>query len=433
MPIIVVLAALFVRQLVILLAIIRSARFIRTDSGLAPVGDPAPNPEFFVVLPVLREAAVIADAVGHFVAMTRPANGHVVVVTTEREAAEASRQPPQPDTVAVVRELALRGQCDHLHFPDPTGLKADQLNYAAQQLTGHRRPGDVFLVCYDADSRPPLGSLRDFAAAIRANPQAEVFHQSSRFELRIPSSLPRRQLLDPGRVVCDGGALRANRFVLGFEIPRLRNRSGDASRAKRWLASYVYAHVTGHGLCVRQSLIRRLPFPTRSLLEDMHYSFYLGSRNMPMVAVASLDVAEVPDTATAQVKQAARWFIGPGRFRRYLRDPVTQPGLRARMMAASACGSAGEWLGCLLVPPAVLALAVVGNTAITVTATGVIVAYVAQLWVADRALNPHESTSIRLARVVGAPFAAMLHGAGGFVGLARLVAGVVKVDKTERW
>ncbi|HUZ26193.1 MAG TPA: hypothetical protein VMV07_20760 [Streptosporangiaceae bacterium] len=40
---------------------------------------------------------------------------------------------------------------------------------------------------------------------------------------------------------------------------------------KRALCSGVDAHVTGHGLCVRLSLLEKLPFPARSPLEDMHY------------------------------------------------------------------------------------------------------------------------------------------------------------------
>ncbi len=76
--------------------------------------------------------------------------------------------------------------------------------------------------------------------------------------------------------VCGAGALRANRFVLGYEIPRLLNRSAQVSAVRRALCSGVYAHVTGHGLCVRLSLLQKLPFPARSPLEDMHYSFILA-------------------------------------------------------------------------------------------------------------------------------------------------------------
>ncbi len=76
---------------------------------------------------------------------------------------------------------------------------------------------------------------------------------------------------------------------------------------------------------MRLSLVLELPFPARSPLEDMHYSFYLGSRNLPMIAVPSLDRAEVPPTVRGQIGQAARWFFGPAEFRRYLRDPATRP------------------------------------------------------------------------------------------------------------
>src|SRR5204863_9198143 len=175
----------------------------------------------------------------------------------------------------------------------PGGLKGDQLNFAAQYcastLLGDVDAERAFLLCYDADSRPPLDSLDHFERAVAAYTEASVFHQSSGFELRRRGATCwQGAWARPLGWLGEGAALRANRFVLGFEIPRLVNRSAAVSRLKRWLCSYVYAHVTGHGLCVRLSLLLALPFPARSPLEDMHYSFYLGSRNLPMVAIPSL-------------------------------------------------------------------------------------------------------------------------------------------------
>src|SRR5579859_5283326 len=303
-----VIAGVLVRQLVILAAIVRSARFLRQPPP--PPRGPSDDrtPVFFVVVPVLREAAVITAAVTHFEALAHGHAAAVVVVTTQREAAGAHHNTAgDGDTVALVAQLAATGKIVHLHYPDPAGLKADQLNFAAEHcastLLGDVHPDRAFLLCYDADSRPPLDSLDHFERAIHDFGDVSVFHQSSGFELR---------QLPPTRAgfgwLGEGAALRANRFVLGFEIPRLVNRSAAAGRLKRWLCSYVYAHVTGHGLCVRLSLLLALPFPARSPLEDMHYSFYLGSRNLPMVAIPSLDRAEVPATPRAQVAQAARWF-----------------------------------------------------------------------------------------------------------------------------
>jgi hypothetical protein len=340
-----VMAAGVARQAFVLSGIVRSGRFLRQETDPQPAsGHSGAAVRFFIVVPVLREAAILPAAVAHFQALACGHAATVVIVTTAREAAEAPRHPAAADTVAAARELARDGKCVHLHYPDPLGLKADQLNYAAASCAAMLPDGvpssQAFLACYDADSRPPLDSLARFTRAIEGHPGADVFHQSSRFESRQqPAAGPLRRLR---AAVCDAGALRANRFVLGFELPRLLNRSGQVSALKRALWSGVYAHVTSHGLCVRLSLLDRLPFPARSPLEDMHYSFILGSRGLPMVPVPSLDSAEVPGSVTAQVQQAARWFFGPARFARYLKDPAARAGWPATVMAASAAGSAAE-------------------------------------------------------------------------------------------
>lgn len=391
---------------------------------------------FFIVLPVLRESVLLDDSVAHFGALAAGHAARIIVVTTAREAAEATDHLGGADTVTLAARLAARGAVVHLHYPDPHGLKGDQLNFAARYCASHLL-GDVtatqtFLVCYDADSRPPHDSLEHFERAIEAFRTASVFHQSSQFELRPGhvGSVRHRSWLSTG--IGESAALRANRFVLGFEIPRLVNRSAMACRVKRWLCSYVYAHVTGHGLCLRLSLLLTLPFPARSPLEDMHYSFYLGSRNLPMVAVPSLDRSEVPDTICGQFTQAARWFAGPARFRRYLRDSATQPGMRARLLAASAAGSSVEWLCCAVVPAVTALLVVFGEGLPQWTAIAVVAVYTAQLLVIDVAVGSPAPWSRRAARMLLCPAAMAVFGIGGVVGLIRLRRGDAGVGKTER-
>jgi cellulose synthase/poly-beta-1,6-N-acetylglucosamine synthase-like glycosyltransferase len=362
-------------------------------------------------------------------------NAAVVVVTTARESAEATRQKPVSSTVDVARQLAEQGRCIHLHYPDPQGVKTDQLNYAAENCLSTLPPGtgpaSSFLICYDADSRPPADSLNRFAYAIATHPEADVFHQSSRFELRA-----RRTRGSPletlSRIVCDAGALRANRFVLGFEIPRLTNRSAEVSGIKRAACSGVYAHVTGHGLGVRLSLLEQLPFPARSPLEDMHYSFILGSRGLPMVPVPSLDCAEVPDSVSRQVRQAARWFFGPGRFARYIRDPVSHRGLRAMLMAVSAIGSAGEWISCAVVPPVAIAAICAGRSRhVRTAAAAFVITCSVQAVLTEKFLGTQAPIRYRLTRVLAFPLACMVHGVGGMVGAAHLLIGGTGIGKTE--
>jgi Glycosyl transferase family group 2 len=194
----------------------------------------------------------------------------------------------------------------------------------------------------------------------------------------------------------------------------------------------VYAHVTGHGLCVRLSLLKRLPFPTCSPLEDMHYSFILCSRSMPMIAVPSLDSAEVPDTITAQLQQAARWFFGPARFVRYLKDPAARPGWRATMTAASALGSAAEWVGCAIVPALVAVLIAAGTPPVRVTAGCYVAVCAVQVALTEVWLGAPGPPGARLARAAAFPLACGVHGAGGVLGWIRLLGGASDARKTER-
>jgi cellulose synthase/poly-beta-1,6-N-acetylglucosamine synthase-like glycosyltransferase len=432
-----VVAAGALRQVFVLSAIVRSGQFLRQRQDIRPAGPAGERlaPRFFIVVPVLREAALLRETVAHFRTLAFGHAATVVVVTTAREAAEAGGHRDAGDTVAVARELAREGQCAHAHYPDPLGLKGDQLNHAAVHCTGMLPdgvpPSQAFLVCYDADSRPPPGSLGCFAQAINDNPRADVFHQSSRFEFR-PTHSPASRLRRLTVAVCEAGALRANRFVLGYEIPRLLNRSELASAVKRALCSGAYAHVTGHGLCARLSLLQELPFPARSPLEDMHYSFILGSRALPMVAVPSLDTAEVPGTMTSQVRQAARWFFGPARFARYLKDPATRPGWRARMMAISAFGSAAEWIGCLIVPALICVLIATASPAVRITAACFAAVCLMQAVLTEIWLGTASQFRVRLARVALLPVACAVHGAGGLLGWAQLLAGRSGAGKTER-
>lgn len=434
----VLLIGLTVRHSLVLAAIFRSHRFLTLKSPVEGNVRLGPRPTFYIVIPVLREADILRQAVDHFDVITKGHDATVVLVTTARERYEHARYPDAADTVRVADELAKEGKCIHLHYPDSSGLKADQLNFAATYCASLApaaiHSSQTFLVCYDADSRPLINSLACFGAAIAQHPSVDVFHQSSRFELRqdeTAATTGSRHWLR--QAVADAGALRANRFVLAYEVPRLLNRSSAVSWLKQQLCSYVYTHVTGHGLCVRLSLLRTLPFPSQSPLEDMHYSFLLGSRNLALQPVSSLDTAEVPSSLRAQVEQASRWFYGPGRFHRYLRDPVTATGWRARLLATSAFAISVEWLSCAILPVALgVALLVWPARSVPWALTAAFVTiYVCQLVATDRILGTASSSAPRLARLAAYPISCTLFGVGGVIGAIRLLYGASGAGKTE--
>ncbi len=430
------LLGLVLRHGLVLRAVLRSHRFLqrglaRRDSAAAL---PGARPCFYIVLPVLREAAVIEQAVAHFETLAAGHDARIVVVTTAREELERDQHASADDTVLAAKELAASGRCTHLHYPDPQGVKADQLNFAVDYLAA-AAPDPIaasrsFLLCYDADSRPPLDSLAGFQRAITQHPHVNVFHQSSRFELRQPDAP--RSWSWPRCWLADAGALRANRFVVAYEIPRLLNRSPTAPAWRRRVASYVYAHVTGHGLCARLSLLQRLPFPPRSPLEDMHYSFILGSRNEAMLPIPSLDCAEVPSSVRLQIEQAARWFFGPGRFVAYRKHPQTRRGLRARLLSVSALAICVEWLSCAVMPVALVLSLWRASEFVRAVAVVFVSIYFLQLIATDRFIGSPARPLDRVGRLLAYPITCTLFGVGGIIGAGRLLQGGSGVGKTER-
>ena len=427
----VALGAATVRQALVLRSILRSHRFLQQAPRVptSASGSDKGEARIFILLPVLRESALLAQSVEHFADLARGHNAIVVVVTTERERAEQSPHTRKVDTISLAAKLAATGECVHLHYPNPQGVKADQLNFAVEALTeqlGDIDPDATWALCYDADSRPPSNTLDRFLATLDAHPETDVLHQSSRFEVRD------RTLGPLTTAVADAGALRANRFVLAYELPRLLNRSDAVGAVKRKLSSYVYTHITGHGLFIRWSLLHDVPFPTGSPLEDMHYSFILNSRNSVMLPVPSLDVADVPASLSIQVEQAARWFYGPGRFRRYLRDPRTSPGPRAWVLSASAACICAEWLSCAVVPAAMFVTLWKGSPVVRATAGTFAAAYALQLTATDAVLSPTLTPGSKVVRLLSYPAACTLFGVGGFMGAVRLTAGNSGQGKTER-
>jgi hypothetical protein len=429
--------ALMIRQLFVLGAVLKSWQFLRLGQQHTLTAGRISQPLiFYVVIPVLREASGLRETIKHFETLIESHEAKIIVVTTAREAAESHRYAAA-DTVALARQLAHSGRFIHLHYPDPQGLKADQLNlavdYCVACLGDEAMCNKAFLVVYDADSRPPMNSLACFEKSIVGHPGVSVFHQSSRFELRSDSAAPTKAILSKlTRAIADSGALRANRFVLAYELPRLLNRARTERTWINRLGSYVYTHVTGHGLCIRVSLLRELPFPARSPLEDMHYSFLLGSRNVPMVPIPSLDSAEVSDSVAIQFQQLTRWFYGPARFLRYLSDPATQSGRRARILATSAAGGTIEWLGCSIMLPVLAALLWIGNIATHALILVLLTSYMVQLVITEHVLGGGGRNSDRVLRILTYPVTFTLFGVAGIVGAVRLLCGATGAGKTER-
>ena len=101
-------------------------------------------------------------------------------------------------------------------------------------------------------------------------------------------------------------------------------------------------------------------------------------------------------------------------------------------MALSALWSAAEWIGCLIVPALVCVLIATGSPAVRITAACFAAVCLMQAVLTESWLGTASQVGVRLTRVALLPLACMVHGAGGVLGWARLVAGGSGTGKTER-
>lgn len=336
-----ILAAQVARHLVVLANVAASARFLSAPSADRREHSAA---RIAVVLPMLREQAIIAEAVDHFRSLLG-VDDILLLVTNARETVVASQAPTTPTMAAA---LADADRVRHLHLHDELGRKGDQINLAAETLASWQpseRHADWLVLVYDADSRPPRASLAALAHAAARHSDVDVFHQSARFEVR-DTQLPSFE-----RAVAHAGALRANRFVLAYELPRLRSRSPQAHRLGRRAAANTYGHVSGHGLALRLTFLRERPMPSRTDMEDMHYSFGLAADRVPVMPLSCLDSSEVPAPWREQFFQAERWFSGPGRALAYAQQRRAAGRPSGYKIMVSALLISLEWLSCALALP----------------------------------------------------------------------------------
>jgi hypothetical protein len=401
-----------VRHAVVLANHVRVARYLDAP---APHSDGGTHIGCAVVLPLLDEETTIPSAVAHFRTLLRPGRDRLLLVTSEREAGGRASRTAQAAAGWADGEVII-----HLHAPDPAGLKGDQVNVAAGFLAdlvprgGH---GRQLVVIYDADSRPTPTSLREFAATAALEPSTSVFHQSAVFRPRARVA-PRLT-----RALAEGAALRANRYVVSYEIPRLLSRSSSAGALQSRAARWTFGHVTGHGLGLRLNWLLARPLPSRTPMEDLVYSFGLAVDRVPVRALRSLDCSDVPVSPAEQHRQSERWFRGPAsvlspcRTAGHSDEPCTAVKVSALLICL-------EWLSCAVAPPILLWAARAPEPTMRRLARAFMLLVLAEAASAEIILAPRRPLAGRIAAVAMFVPASVAFGAAGWTSLVKAAASI---------
>lgn len=329
------------------------SRSISLVSGSETAIDPAKAPNLAIIICALREGAILTDTAEFFLNLPYPANKlRILFVTTEREHAETAGHGGQA-TPDLANSLAQQhARVLHLHYPDASGHKPEQMNYAVQHvraLIPEWSSEDVFLGFYDADSRPDPRVLGQFAEQATHSPQARAFQHSAVY-LGNFLAFKKRPIFE--RLILQALAARQTRFAFAYEMPRIqRVFDYSTSQDTSILGSCTYAPCIAHGLFIKHSLAEEVPFPTNFFSEDMAWGFIMAARKEPIALLGCVDWSEIPASIGQAFAQMARWVQGPyfaGRYVRLVRE--TQPHIyrlnrrRIHLLHAFALYDALVWL-----------------------------------------------------------------------------------------
>jgi cellulose synthase/poly-beta-1,6-N-acetylglucosamine synthase-like glycosyltransferase len=298
-----------------LIAIAGIRQTLRVFEQAKDLPKPSITPKVLIVVCALREQASLGDTVRHFQALEYPERQRrILIVTTERERQEGQSFPLHgSDTIYIAEDLQRRyADVRHLHFPDPAGLKSDQMNYAIARFADvcpDWKPDEAFFAFYDADSRPAANVLLMFAAVFERYPQSNIFQQSATY---VDNFFSFDELPLLSRLLLRAQAFKQTRFTFAYEIPRIRRVLRYClGQSRSLLAMATFAPCVAHGLIVRGTLLAALPFQKRYVPEDMFWGFVASSLRHPIVFFASLDSSQTPGTVGQAFGQLSRWFQGP--------------------------------------------------------------------------------------------------------------------------
>ncbi|WP_141747658.1 glycosyltransferase family 2 protein [Streptomyces nanshensis] len=358
-----------------------------------------------LVLPLLREQAVIAEVLAHFEKTMAARPGTVLlVVTTAREEAERaesrSQLPglaravsagvpsgrvasrfvgllPREQLLALAGEFSRRpyGECRervrqavdalpstaelasqlcarargrgvdvrHLHYPHTGGAMAHQVNYAADSFLGELGPEERagWWIGLYNADSRPHPDTLAAVAARAAAPEARIVQQSALFTGNLAQ-------MPPGMAgaTAAGAAWLQSRWTLAREIPRLRRQAAAARSGRRGVP---LAHCVGHGLFVRADQWSAWGgLPTELMNEDLAAGFLACAAGVPIDPVPVLEIGDSPSTLRALVRQQSQWFWSyaqyPAMVRLAAARDVGTPAVRWRL-AATGLVRGALWLG----------------------------------------------------------------------------------------
>lgn len=196
-----------------------------------------------------------------------------------------------------------------IDYPETVGLMSHQLNYACRLIGNRFEDENTFFLIYNADSEVSDNLIVTLRKYLEVFPNARVIQQSSVFLSNYDTF--EGQLSKP---FLQAIALLQTRWTLVHELPRI------FGQMKPGVSSYLEcAHVVGHGLFIRHDALSEVGyFPTEYPNEDLALGYFLKAKGERIHYFPLLENSESPRSFSRVLDQYRTWFYAYISYPRYI-------------------------------------------------------------------------------------------------------------------
>lgn len=280
------------------------------------------NPEIdtkiVVLLPMLSEKKIVTATLNYWMTIYYPPDLIKIIPITKREDFERGTTTASLINKWISENTDQAQRVIHLHLPDGGFCKADQLNFALDQINVNLSgwiTDMTFFAVYDADSRPDRRVLLELNHTSKKYKDVQAFQQGSLYFADY-DNLPSGIL---------GWYLKSRpfynmRFCFYRELPAFF-RSINKMRSKNWLLRTVTAspnHFLGHGEFIQKKLMDQFgqfPHPSADTSMGTMLSFY----GYAIAPLATFDCGQTPASIRDLFFQGITWYSGCSLYWRDLR------------------------------------------------------------------------------------------------------------------
>ena len=257
----------------------------------------------YVLIPVLREQSIIEGTVLRFCNIQdKNFDLRIAVITSIREVSD--KIPTTEDIIVEsIRSGKLAPYKNDIHiFRDTTvvGNMATQLNYAIEKIRSSEDSETLYIV-YNADS---IISEETFEKLWELNET----HLGKEFAFQQPCAFVRDMRPDSNQFT-NAMSLYQSWYCLGHESRIIRNYDKrfryDWTKSNNKKLGVVVGHGSGMTININTN---NGGYPTDLLTEDLTFGFILSTRNVPILSLQALEIADVPNHFMIFIKQKSIWF-----------------------------------------------------------------------------------------------------------------------------